>query len=69
MSLIELLVVALVCSLLALIGRGLFGPHGWLLGEVPFGLVVFLIIFMPIFVRMRKLIIQIFHGRKKTNLS
>ncbi len=69
MNLIELLIVVLACSLLALIGRGLFGLHGWLLGEIPFGLVVLLMVFMPIFAGTRKPKTAISDGRKKNNRS
>ena len=40
MNLFELLFVALVCGLIGLLGRFLFGTHGWLVGAVPFGVIV-----------------------------
>lgn len=69
MTLIDLLVVALVCSLLMLLGRALFGAHGWLLGAVPFGLMVRLVVIAPIFLELRKFIAWILHRRKKTDVS
>jgi|GEM_PF-5500514 len=50
MSLIELLVVAIVCTLLVLLGRALFGAHGWLLGAVPFGGILGIVLFAPLYV-------------------
>ena len=67
MNLIELLVVSLLCALLVLLGRFLFGAHGWLLGAIPFGLIVLLLAFAPIFVKLRKLIALVLHRRKKAD--
>lgn len=54
MNLFEFLFVALVCSLIRLLGRFLFGPHGWLVGAVPFGLIVALVATLPIFKTIRR---------------
>jgi F0F1-type ATP synthase assembly protein I len=54
MNLFELLFVALVCGLIGLLGRFLFGTHGWLVGAVPFGLIVGLVVTLPIFKTIRR---------------
>jgi hypothetical protein len=67
MNLIELLVVFLLGALLMLLGRVLFGAHGWLLGAIPFGLIVLLLAFAPILVKLRKFIALILYRRKKAD--
>jgi hypothetical protein len=56
MNLFELLFVALVCAFSDLLGRVLFGTHGWLVGAVPFGLIVGLVVTLPIFGAIRRLL-------------
>jgi len=56
MTLIELLFVALACALLGLLGRALFGTRGWLLGAVPFGSIMGLLVILEIRGAIRELV-------------
>jgi hypothetical protein len=51
MNLFELLFVALICGLVGLLGRALFGTHGWLVGALP---LVVLVVTQPILAAIRR---------------
>jgi hypothetical protein len=52
MNLFELLFVALICALVGLLGRALFGIHVWLAGALP---LVLLFVILPILGKIRRL--------------